>query len=251
MSGHSKWSSIKRKKGAADAKRGKIFTQLIREIAVAARTSGGSPDANPRLRLAIEKARAQNMPKENIERAIKRGTGELEGASYEEVRYEGYGPGGVAVIVDAVTDNRTRTVSDVRHQFTKYGGNLGASGCVAYLFEKKGLLVFERANLDAEALLEAAIEANALDVQEDAQSIEVQTSPEAFAEVQQALVARGFSAQSAEVLLLPQTTVRLTGRDAQAALKLYEALDDHEDVKQVYANFDIADDELMEVARAG
>ncbi|MFQ5513374.1 MAG: YebC/PmpR family DNA-binding transcriptional regulator [Myxococcota bacterium] len=250
MSGHSKWSTIKRKKGAADAKRGKVFTQLIRELTIAARTGGGSPHANPRLRLAIDKARGQNMPKDNIERAIKKGTGELEGDRLEEVRYEGYGPGGVAVIVDTLTDNRNRTVGDIRHLFGKFGGNLGASGCVSYLFEKKGVLIYDAEAIDREALMEGAIEANALDVNEDEQTIEVQTVPEEFETVQQALEKLGFVPQSAEISMVPQTTMKLTGKEAQTMLKLYEALDEHEDVKQVFANFDIADEELMEAAGA-
>jgi len=250
MSGHSKWSTIKRKKGVADARRGKIFTQLIREITIAARMGGGAPEANPRLRLAMEKARAQNMPKDNIERAIKKGTGELEGVSYDEVRYEGYGPNGVAVIVDTLTDNRNRTVSEVRHVFGKYGGNLGASGCVSYLFDRKGLLLFDREGIDADALMEAAIEADALDVSEDEDILEVQTLPEVFEVVQQQLENQGFEAQSAEISLVPQTMVALSGKSAQTMLKLFEALDDHEDVQHVYANFDIDEKDLMEAVAA-
>ncbi len=250
MSGHSKWSRIKRKKGAADAKRGKVFTQLIRELSAAARLRGGNADANPRLRMAIDKARSQNMPKENIERAIKKGTGELEGESYAEVRYEGYGPGGVAVIVDTLTDNRNRTVSEVRHLFSKFGGNLGASGCVAYLFEKKGVLVYPWEGIDSDVLMEVAIEANALDVFEEGSSIQVQTTPDGFESVKAVLEAKGFAADSAEISMVPQNTVKLTGKDAQTMLRLFEALDDHEDVKQVYANFDISDEELMAAAGA-
>jgi YebC/PmpR family DNA-binding regulatory protein len=251
MSGHSKWSTIKRRKGAVDAKRGKIFTQLIRELTMAARLGGGNVDSNPRLRLAMEKARAQNMPKDNIERAVKKGTGELEGESYEEVRYEGYGPSGVAVIVDTLTDNRNRTVGDVRHLFGKYGGNLGASGCVAYLFDKRGLLVYDAEGLDGEALMERAIEANALDVNEDRDTIEVQTEPDDFEAVKQALERLDFVAHSAEIALVPQTSVKLAGKEAQTMLRLFEALDEHEDVKQVCANFDIAENELVEAAKAG
>ena len=250
MSGHSKWSRIKRKKGAADAKRGKVFTQLIRELSAAARLRGGNADANPRLRMAIDKARSQNMPKENIERAIKKGTGELEGESYAEVRYEGYGPGGVAVIVDTLTDNRNRTVSEVRHLFGKFGGNLGASGCVAYLFEKKGILVYPWVGIDPDALMEVAIEANALDVFEEGSSIQVQTTPDGFESVKAVLEAKGFTADHAEISMVPQNTVKLTGKNAQTMLRLFEALDDHEDVKQVYANFDISDEELMAAAGA-
>jgi YebC/PmpR family DNA-binding regulatory protein len=251
MSGHSKWSTIKRKKGAKDTKRGKVFTQLIREISIAARLGGGDPHANPRLRLAMGKARATNMPKENIERAIKKGTGELEGESYEEIRYEGYGPAGVAVIVDTLTDNRNRTVGEVRQIFGKHAGNLGASGCVAYLFDRAGVLELDREGVDAEALMEAAIEAGAEDVIEDEETVRVQTAPEDFAGVKEALEATGFHAASAEIQMLPQTTVTVTGKDAQTVLKLFEALDEHEDVRGVYANFDISEEELQKAAEAG
>ncbi|MEE9280376.1 MAG: YebC/PmpR family DNA-binding transcriptional regulator [Myxococcota bacterium] len=248
MSGHSKWATIRRKKDAKDARRGKAFTQLIREISIAARLGGGDADANPRLRLARARARAVNMPKDNIERAIKKGTGELEGESYEEIRYEGYGPGGVALIVDAVTDNRNRTVGEVRHIFGKHAGNLGASGCVAYLFDRAGVLEFDRERLDAEALIEAAIEANAQDVSEDDDAVRVQTAPEDFAAIKEALEATGFTPASAEIQMLPQTTVEVSGRDAQTVLKLFEALDDHEDVRGVYANFEISEEELQKAA---
>ncbi len=247
MSGHSKWSTIKRKKGAADAKRGKVFTQLIREITMAARV-GADQDANPRLRLAVEKARAQNMPKDNIERAIARGSGQVEGVQYEEVRYEGYGPAGVAVIVEALTDNRNRTVGEVRHLFTRFGGNLGANGCVAFLFDKRGVLVFDSEQLDRDALIEAAIEANADDVRDDPDAVEVLTNPDQLATVKDTLAARGFQPASAEISMVPQTTVRLAGKSAQSMLRLYEALDEHDDVKQVFANFDIADEEMQEIA---
>ncbi len=251
MSGHSKWSTIKRKKGVNDAKRGKIFTQLIREITIASRAAGGGDvDANPRLRLAIDKARGQNMPKENIERAIRRGTGELEGESYDEIRYEGYGPAGVAVIVDTLTDNRNRTVGEVRHLFSKYGGNLGANGCVAYLFDKRGMLVFDRHSVDADALIEAAIEADAEDVVDDDDAIEVRTSPEDFERVRDALRKCGFEPARSEIAMQPQTSVVLAGREAESMLKLLEALDDHDDVRQVYANFDISDEEMSRVAGA-
>jgi len=248
MSGHSKWSTIKRKKGAADAKRGKIFTQLIREIVMGARIGGADPDSNPRLRLAIEKARSQNMPKENIERAIKRGAGEIEGESYDEIHYEGYGPGGVAIIVETLTDNRNRTVGDVRHLLTKYGGNLGSSGSVAYLFDKKGLLVFDSEGIDQDALIEAAMEADALDVVEEADCVEVQTSPETFHAVKESLEAQSFVATSAEVAMVPQAMVKLDGREAESMLKLMEALDDHDDVRQVFANFDISEEAMLEAA---
>ena len=250
MSGHSKWSTIKRKKGAKDTKRGKVFTQLIREISIAARLGSGDPHSNPRLRLAVARARATNMPKSNIERAIKKGTGELEGASFEEIRYEGYGPGGVAVIVDAVTDNRNRTVGEVRRIFSKHAGNLGAYGCVAYLFDRAGVLDFDGQGLDAEALMEAAIEVNAEDVVDDEDGVRVQTSPEDFATVKEALESAGFHAASAEIQMLPQTTVTVTGKDVQVVLKLFEALDDHEDIRDVYGNFDISEQDLREAAEA-
>ena len=248
MSGHSKWSTIKRKKGVNDAKRSKIFTQLIREIVIAAKAGGGAVDSNPRLRLAVDKARGQNMPKNNIERAVKRGTGELEGENYDEIRYEGYGPSGVAVIVDALTDNRNRTVGEVRHLFGKYGGNLGENGCVAYLFDKQGMLVFDRDSVDPDALADAAIEADADDVIDDGDTIEVRTSPEDFERVKDALEKSGFEPASAEVAMHPQTTVPLSGRAAESMLKLLEALDDHDDVRQVHANFDISDEEMARVA---
>jgi YebC/PmpR family DNA-binding regulatory protein len=248
MSGHSKWSTIKRKKGVADAKRGKIFTQLIREISMAAKLGGGDPDANPRLRFAIDKARGQNMPKDNVERAIKRGTGELEGESYEEIRYEGYGPGGAALIVETLTDNRNRTVGEVRHVFTKYGGNLGSTGCVAYLFDKKGVLVFDADGIDGDALIEAAIEANALDVLEEGDTLEVHAEPDDFEAIRDTLAARSFTPASAEVGMVPQTTVKLEGREAESMLKLMEALDELDDVKEVFANFDIPEEAMMQAA---
>jgi YebC/PmpR family DNA-binding regulatory protein len=249
MSGHSKWSTIKRKKAAADAKRGKVFTQLIRELTMAARLGGADPGANPRLRLAIDNARSQNMPRDNIERAIKKGSGELEGESYEEVVYEGYGPGGVAMMVETITDNRNRTVSEIRHLFGKYGGNLGATGCVSYLFETKGVLVFD--TTDGERLMEAAIEADALDVEEDDSVVEVQTAPEDFESVKQALGAAGFEPQSAELTRTATSTVRIEGSEAQSMLKLYEALDELDDVKSVHANFDISEEEMVQMAQAG
>ena len=250
MSGHSKWATIKRKKGAADAKRGKIFTQIIREISIAAGLGGGDPDANPRLRLAVQKARGQNMPKDNIERAIKKGTGELGGDNFEEVRYEGYGPGGAAVIVEATSDNRNRTGGEIRHIFSRFGGNLGATGSVAFMFERLGVLEFERSAVDADALMEAAIEANAKDVVEDEDAITVQTVPNEFAAVKEALEAKSFNAASAKLAMVPSSTVKLAGKDAQQMLKLYEALDEHEDVAEVFANFEVSDED-MEAAASG
>jgi YebC/PmpR family DNA-binding regulatory protein len=248
MSGHSKWSTIKRRKGAADAKRGKIFTKLIREIATAARMGGGDPVSNPRLRLAMDKARGANMPKDNIERAIKKGTGAGEGDAYEEVVYEGYGPGGTAIYVEVLTDNKNRTVGEIRHVLTKHGGNLGASGCVAYLFEKKGILSFGRASLETDALLEAALEAGADDVVESDDTLDVITAPGDFTAVRDALEATGFRPVHAEVTMQPSTTVKLGGSDAEGMLRVADALDDLDDVQNVYANFDISEEEMERLA---
>ncbi|MFI5314061.1 MAG: YebC/PmpR family DNA-binding transcriptional regulator [Myxococcota bacterium] len=248
MSGHSKWATIKRKKGAADAKRGKIFTQVIREISIAAGIGGGDPNSNPRLRLAIQKARSVNMPRDNIERGIKKGTGELGGENYEEIRYEGYGPGGVAVIVEATTDNRNRTGGEIRHMFSRFSGNLGATGCVAFMFERLGVLEFDRANVDADRLMEAAIEANAKDIVEDDDTLTVQTAPEDFAAVKEALEAKSFAAASAKLAMVPSSTVKLTGKHAEQMLKLYEELDEHEDVSEVFANFEMSDEDMQSMS---
>ncbi len=248
MSGHSKWSTIKRKKGAADAKRGKIFTKLIREIATAARMGGGDPDSNPRLRLAVEKARAANMPKDNIERAVKKGAGGGESETFEEAVYEGYGPGGTAIYVEALTDNKNRTVGEVRHVLTKHGGNLGASGCVAYLFEKKGLLCFERASIDADALLEAALEGGAEDLVEGDGTLEVVTQPSGLESIKRALEAKGFAPVSADITMEPSTTVALEGEQAETMLRVTDALEELDDVQKVYSNFDISDDEMARSA---
>jgi YebC/PmpR family DNA-binding regulatory protein len=248
MSGHSKWSTIKRKKGAADAKRGKLFTKLIREIATAARMGGGDPTANPRLRLAIDKARMANMPKDNIERAIKKGIGGGEGEAWEEAAYEGYGPGGTAVYVEVLTDNRNRTVGEVRHVFSRYGGNLGASGCVSYLFQRKGLIQLERQGVDGDALLEAALEAGAEDVVEGTDTVDVVTGFAEFEAVKRGLEERGFRPVTAHVTMEPTTTVRLEGRAAETMLQLHDALEDLDDVQSVNANFDIADDEMERLA---
>ncbi len=247
MSGHNKWSSIKHRKGAVDAKRGKIFTKLIKEITVAARQGGGDADANPRLRTAIAAAKAVNMPKDNIERSIKRGTGELEGVSYEELVYEGYGPGGVAVMVDILTDNRNRTAAELRHIFSKGNGNLGESGCVSWMFDTRGLIVFEKANIDEEELFDLALEAGADDVEEIAEdgTIEVLTTPENFEAVKQAFDKKGWSYVSAEITKIPQNTVKLEGKEAEQMLRLMEKIEDSDDVQNVYANFDI-DMELLE-----
>jgi YebC/PmpR family DNA-binding regulatory protein len=248
MAGHSKWANIRFRKGAQDAKRGKIFTKLIREITIAARTGGGDPASNPRLRLALEKAKAQSMPKDNMERAIKRGTGELEGASYEEVRYEGYGPGGVAVMVDCLTDNRNRTVADVRHAFSKYGGNLGADGSVAYLFSQVGQLSYAPGS-DEERVMEAAIEAGASDVvTDDDGSIEVLTAPEDYESVLEAMKAAGLEPANAEVTMRASTKVRVEGSQAETLLKLLDVLDELDDVQNVYTNADIPEELLEETA---
>jgi YebC/PmpR family DNA-binding regulatory protein len=243
MSGHNKWSTIKHKKGAADAKRGKIFTKLIKEITVAAKLGGGDPAGNPRLRTAVDKAKAENMPKDNIDRAIKKGTGELEGVTYEETTYEGYGPGGVAVLVEVMTDNRNRTVSDVRSIFSKCNGNMGESGCVAWMFDKKGLIVFSE-KTDFDKLFEAALEAGAEDVTDEGEQIEVLTDPAGFIEVREALEKSGFKYESAEITMIPQTMVKLEGKQAESMLKLMDRLEDNDDVQNVYANFDISQEEM-------
>ncbi len=235
MAGHSKWANIRFRKGAQDAKRGKIFTKLIREITIAARTGGGDPASNPRLRLAIDKAKAQSMPKDTWERAIKRGTGELEGTSYEEIRYEGYGPGGAAVMVDCLTDNRNRTVSEVRHAFTKHGGSLGATGSVAYLFEQVGLLVYPPGS-DEEQIMAAAIDAGATDVVTTDGSIEVLCEPADFEAVRQAMQAAGLEPEQAEVTMRATTKAEVSGDEAERLLKLLDALDELDDVQQVHSN---------------
>jgi YebC/PmpR family DNA-binding regulatory protein len=243
MSGHSKWSSIKHKKGAADAKRGKVFTKLIKEITVAARMGGsGDPGVNPRLRTAIQAAKSENMPKDNIERAIKKGTGELEGVNYEESVYEGYGPGGAAVYVESLTDNKNRAVADIRHSFSKSGGSLGANGCVAWMFDKKGYIAVEKGAVDEELLMETAIEAGAEDVREDNGSYEIITAVQDFESVKTAIDEAAIPYIDAEVTMLPQTTVDLAGKEAEQMMRLMESLDDCEDVQKVYTNADIPDD---------
>ncbi|MEJ2589260.1 MAG: YebC/PmpR family DNA-binding transcriptional regulator, partial [Deltaproteobacteria bacterium] len=230
MSGHSKWSSIKHKKGAADAKRGKIFTKLIKEITVAARMGGGDPDGNPRLRTAIAAAKAENMPKENIERAVKKGTGELEGVSYEESNYEGYGPGGVAVLVECLTDNKNRTVADIKHLFERYGGNLGEPGCVSWMFEKKGLIVIEKDKVNEDELIDLALEAGAEDVKEEETEFEVVSAPQDFETVRKAIDGASVPYTVAELSMIPQNVVKVEGKKAQQMLTLTQALDDHDDV---------------------
>jgi YebC/PmpR family DNA-binding regulatory protein len=248
MSGHSKWSTIKRKKGALDAKRGKIFTKLIRELSTSASIGGGDPDSNPRLRLVIEKAKSANMPKDNIRRAIDKGVGGGDTAAYEEFVYEGYGPGGVAVLIETLSDNKNRTVGEVRHVLTKRGGNLGALGCVGYLFEKKGILSFDDEGIDADALMEAAMEAEVEDVLDEGEGIEVVTLPGNLARVQETLREQGFVCASAQVSMVPTTSVALSGKDAEAMLGLMEALEDLDDVQDVYANFDISEEEMARLA---
>ena len=248
MSGHSKWASIKHKKAAVDAKRGKIFTQIIKEITVAARIGGGDPEGNARLRLAIDKAKSVNMPKDNIERGIKKGTGELEGVSYEEFSYEGYGPGGVAVLVELMTDNHNRTVSEIRHVFTKNNGKPGEAGSVGWMFEKKGLILLEKEGVDEEALMELALDAGADDISEDDEAWEVHTVPGSFMDVKTALEENGLTILSAEVTMIPKNTQKIEGKEAEQMLRLMDILEDHDDVQNVYANFDIPDEILEQIS---
>ena len=246
MSGHSKWSTIKRKKGAIDAKRGRIFTRLIKEITVAARAGGGDPEGNPRLRTAVLAAKVENMPKDNIIRAIKKGTGEIAGEVYDEIMYEGYGPGGVAVLVECMTDNRNRTVADVRHFFAKNNGNLGESGCVSWMFDKKGLILVEKDKTSEEELFDMALEAGAEDVVEEESEFQIFTAPEDFEAVRTALEEKGVALVDASVSMVPKNTVEVVDEKVgRSLMKLMESLEDHDDVQNVYSNFDI-DDELME-----
>jgi len=245
MSGHSKWSSIKHKKGAADAKRGKMFTKIIREISVAARFGGGDPEGNPRLRTAIAAAKGVNMPKDNIDRAIKKGTGELEGAHYEESVCEGYGPNGVAILVNLMTDNKNRTLAEVRHAFSKHNGNIGTTNCVAWMFDKKGLIAFEKGKVDEEKLMEVALDAGAEDINDEGTTLEVVTDAKDFETVRDALDKNGLEYLFAKSTMVPQNTVKLDVKEAEQTLKLLEALEDSDDVQDVYANFDIPD-EIME-----
>jgi YebC/PmpR family DNA-binding regulatory protein len=244
MSGHSKWHSIKHKKGAADAKRGKIFTRIIKELTVAARAGGGDPDMNPRLRTVIADAKAANMPAENIKRAIRRGTGEEPGVSYEEVMYEGYGPGGAAVMIDTLTDNRNRTVGELRHMLSKYGGNLGETNSVAWMFEKKGYIVVSKAKADEESLMAASLEAGADDMRDDGEAWEVLTAPERYQDVLVAVKGLGIEPDAAAVSMLPQNYVKLEGKTANQMVRLMDALDDHDDVRHVWSNFDIEEKEI-------
>jgi YebC/PmpR family DNA-binding regulatory protein len=246
MSGHSKWHTIKHKKGALDAKRGKLFTKLIKEIQVSARTGGGDVNANARLRKAVSDAKGANMPNDTIDRAIRRGTGAEEGVTYDEITYEGYGPGGVAIMVDSMTDNRNRTVAEIRHIFSKNGGNMGASGSVSYLFEKKGYIIVDKASKSEDELFELVSEAGADDLRDDEDNFEIITAPENFDAVLTAVKGAGVEPQVAEVEMVPQTYVKLEGNEARQMLKLMEALEDHDDVQKVSANFDINEADMAE-----
>jgi YebC/PmpR family DNA-binding regulatory protein len=241
MSGHSKWSTIKRKKGAADAKRGKVFSKVIKEITVAARSGGSDPEGNPRLRAAIALAKSENMPKDNIDRAIKKGSGGADGAAFEEIIYEGYGPGGVAILTQVLTDNKNRTVADIRHIFTKNGGSMGETGCVAWMFEKKGYFVLEKNKFDEEALMEWGLEAGVDDIREQENEWEVIASLENFEKIRTALEEKKWISQEAELTMLPKNTVTLEGKNAEQMLRMMEALEENDDVQNVYANFDIPD----------
>ncbi len=242
MAGHSKWANIKHKKGREDAKRGKIFTKLIKEVTVAARLGGGDPSSNPRLRTAIAAAKSENMPKDNLERAIKKGTGELEGVDYEEIVYEGYGPGGAAVIVEVLTDNKNRAIAEVRHIFTKWGGNIGSNGCVAWMFDKKGIVVVNKEDVEEETLMEIAIDAGAEDVKDEVEVFEVITEPEDFETVREAIDKAEIKHIMAEVTLIPQNDTSLTGKDAEKMVQMMEFLDACDDVQNVHTNADIPDD---------
>ena len=243
MAGHSKWAQVKHKKEKVDKERGKIFNKLIREITVAARLGGGDIEFNPRLRLAVERAKSYNMPWENIERAIKKGTGELEGVKYEEVIYEGYGPGGVAIIVEATTDNKNRTTNEIRHIFSKYGGNLGTTGCVSWQFKDKGILNVPKGNIDEEELFEIAIEAGAEDIKTEGEYYEITCSPQNFYNLKKILTEKGIEVQG-DIMKIPNTTVKIEGKKAEALLKLLQTLEEHDDVQRTYSNFEIEEKEF-------
>ncbi len=251
MSGHSKWHTIKHKKGALDAKRGKIFTKLIREMSIAARIGGGDPATNPRLRTAVDKAKSVNMPADNIKRAIQKGTGELEGMSYEEITLEGYGPGGVALLVEGTTDNRNRTVSEIRHIFTKNGGNLGTAGCVAYMFQPRGYIAIPADKVSEDDLMTLALDAGADDIQSAGDTWEVYTPPAAFERVLEALKKAGLEPAESQIGKFAENNITLEGNKAQQMLKMVDALEDHDDVQNVWSNFDLSDKELEEAAAAG
>ena len=250
MSGHSKWSTIKRKKGALDAKRGALFTKLIREITVAARSGGDDVNANTRLKTAVLKARASNMPSDNIDRAIKKGTGALEGAAYEEIQYEGYGPGGVAIMVHCLTDNRNRTSAEVRSAFTKHGGNLGETGCVGYLFVRKGMMIIEGGQTSEDNVIELLMDYNVEDIKADEGNIQVLTPPEGYNEVHDVLVGKGYKLIVDEITFIPQTTVTLDEKKGSQCLRLIETLEDLDDVQNVYSNYDISDDIMIKISEA-
>ena len=248
MAGHSHWATIKHKKGALDAKRGKLFTKLIREMTIASRLGGGDPDSNPRLRTAVDKAKQANMPADNIKRAIQKGTGELEGTTYEELTIEGYGPGGVAILVEGSTDNRNRTVSEIRHIFTKNGGNLGSAGSVSYMFKAKGLIALSAAKTTEEKLMEIALEAGAEDIKTEGEVFEVYTTQQAYEAVLKAVKDAGLEPDEAQIGKYADTQISLEGQKAQQMLKLIESLEDHDDVQNVWANFDISEKEMEEAA---
>jgi YebC/PmpR family DNA-binding regulatory protein len=244
MSGHSKWHTIKHKKGAADAKRGKVFTRIIKELTVAARSGGGDPNSNPRLRTIIAEAKSVNMPADNIKRAIQRGTGELPGVSYEEITYEAYGPGGVAIMIEVLTDNKNRTVGEMRHALSKYGGNLGEANSVAWMFEKKGYIVVEKSKADEDTLMSAAIDAGADDMRDDEDNWEIVTPPESYEKVLEAVKAMGIEPAAAEIAMLPQNYIKLEGKSAQQMVRLMDLLEEHEDTKKVWTNADIEEKEI-------
>jgi len=246
MSGHSKWATIKHKKAKEDARRGKLFTKIIREITTAARVGGGNPDANPRLRIAIEKAKECNMPKSNIDNAIKRGTGELEGVAYEEINYEGYGPGGTAILIEALTDNKKRCAAEIRHILSRHGGSLGEVGCVSWMFHKKGMIVISKAGIDGNKLMDIAVEAGAEDIQdvEEDNVYEIYTSPENYEKVKKAIEQAGFKPTLSEITMIPQSYVNLSGKEAEQMIALMEAIEECDDVQKVYANFNITSKEM-------
>ncbi|OGE23206.1 MAG: transcriptional regulator [Candidatus Dadabacteria bacterium RIFCSPHIGHO2_12_FULL_53_21] len=248
MSGHSKWANIKHRKAAVDAKRGKAFTKLIRELTVAAKHGGGEPESNPRLRTAIAAAKNQNMANDTIDRAIKRGTGEMGGEEYHELSYEGYGPGGSAVLVKTLTDNKNRTVSDIRRIFTKFGGSLGESGCVSWMFHMKGRIAFEKSKVDEDKVFEIALDAGADDVTTEESELVVITPPEAFEAVKSAIQGAGLGYENAEVTMIPQNSIKIEGREAENMIRLMEALEDSDDVQNVYSNFDVSEDLMLSLA---
>jgi YebC/PmpR family DNA-binding regulatory protein len=248
MSGHNKWSTIKHKKGATDAKRGKLFSKIIKEITIAARFGGGDADGNPRLRTAVNAARTANMPKENVDRAIKRGTGEIEGVNYEEITYEGYGPGGVAVMVETLTDNKNRTVAEIRHIFEKYNGSLGETGGVSWIFKKQGVVEVDGASLDEDEVMEVALESGAQDVKKEGGTYEITTDPSDLEVVRGAVEAKGWKLELYEITMIPQNTVKLEGKKAEQMLKMMDALDDNDDMQRVFANFDISEEEMLKAS---